>query len=189
MNRVVAADMSERKRGVHRIVVMVVCAACLALAPVVHAAEHKDRSTLPITVRSNELATNNRDKVAVFTGKVVAKQGDITIFSDRLTVYYGDNQEDIEKIEADGNVRIVQTNRIGLAAHAVYESKEGRITLTGNNPRVSQGADTVTGKIITYYVDEEKSTASGGGDSRVEAVIHPKGKKTGPRGKAAPDEH
>jgi lipopolysaccharide export system protein LptA len=90
-----------------------------------------------------------------------------------MTVYYGNTQGDVDKIEADGNVRIVQENRTGLASHAVYESKLGKIVLSGGNPKVMQGADTVSGEIITYFIDDERSSVTGG---RVEAVIHPKSK-------------
>jgi lipopolysaccharide export system protein LptA len=142
-------------------------------ASAVHAASepHRGTSNLPITVKSNDLTADNKGKTAIFTGKVVAKQGDVTIFCDRMTVYYGNTQGDVDKIEADGSVRIVQENRTGLSSHAVYESKLGRITLTGGNPKVMQGADTVTGEIITYYIDDDRSNVTGG---RVEAVIHPK---------------
>ena len=147
-------------------------------ASVGHAAPEarKTTSNQPITIKSNELTADNKGKTALFTGKVVAKQGDVTIYCDRMTVYYGAVQGDIDKIEADGNVRIVQENRTGTAAHAVYESREGRITLTGGNPKVTQGTDTVSGKIITYLIDDDRSSVSGGGDSRVEAVINPKQK-------------
>jgi lipopolysaccharide export system protein LptA len=133
----------------------------------------RDTSNLPITIKSNDLSADNKGKTAVFSGKVVAKQGDLTIFCDKMTVYYGNTQGDVDKIEADGNVRIVQENRTGLASHAVYESKQGKIVLSGGNPKVMQGADTVSGEIITYFIDDERSSVTGG---RVEAVIHPKSK-------------
>lgn len=147
----------------------------LSLAVVVYAAPelHKGNSHLPITIKSNELVADNKGKTAIFTGKVVAKQGDVTIFCDKMTVFYGNTQGDVDKIEADGNVRIVQENRTGISSHAVYESVQGKITLTGGNPKVMQGADTVTGETITYFINEERSSVSGG---RVEAVIHPKPK-------------
>jgi len=135
----------------------------------------KGVSDLPINIKSNDLTADNKGKMAIFTGKVVAKQGDVTIFCDKMTVYYGAVQGEVDKIEADGNVRIVQTNKTGQSAHAVYESKEGKITLTGGAPKVTQGTDTVTGKIITYYIDDDRSEVKGEGD-RVEAVIHPKSK-------------
>jgi lipopolysaccharide export system protein LptA len=142
------------------------------LLSVAFAAEHKDRSNLPITIKSNEMAADNKGKTAIFTGKVVAKQGDVTIYSDRLTINYGDKKNDIEKIEADGNVRIVQENRIGTASHAVYESTLGRITLTGN-PKIMQGTDTMSGNTITYFIDDDRSEVSSGPGRPVEVLIHP----------------
>jgi len=153
---------------------------CLFSVSVAFAAPpvHKDRSKLPITVKSNEMTADNKGKTAIFSGKVVAKQGDITIFSDKLVVNYADKNESVEKIEATGNVRIVQQDRTGFADQAVYESNNGRIVLTGT-PRVVQGSDSISGKVITYYVDDERSDVSSGGDpkARVEAVINPPARK------------
>lgn len=154
---------------------------CLLSASAVPAAAppHKDRSNLPITVKSNEMTADNKGKTAIFSGKVVAKQGDITIFSDKLVVSYADNNNEVEKVEAFGTVRIVQQNRTGFADQAVYDSRNGRIVLTGT-PRVVQGRDSISGKVITYFVDDDRSDVSSGGDpkARVEAVINPpSGKK------------
>lgn len=158
------------------------CLWCLFSVSVVAAASvaHKDRSNLPITVKSNEMSADNKGKTALFSGKVVAKQGDITIFSDKLVVNYADGNREVEKVEALGNVRIIQheTNRTGFADQAMYDSRTGRIVLTGS-PRVVQGNDSIRGKVITYYLDDDKSDVSSGGDpkARVEAVINPPARK------------
>lgn len=136
----------------------------------------RDRSKLPITIKSNELTADNKGKTAIFSGKVVAKQGDITIFADKIVVNYAEQKGAVERIEATGNVRIIQQNRTGIATQAVYDSRDGRIVLTGN-PRVMQGGDSISGKIITYFVDQDTSVVSGGGDSRVEAVINAPARK------------
>jgi lipopolysaccharide export system protein LptA len=136
----------------------------------------KVQSSLPITIKSNELTADNKGKISVFTGKVVARQGDVTIFADKIVVNYAEQKGDVDKVEAIGNVRIVQLNRTGFASEAVYDRRSGKIILTGSpNPKVVRGSDSVSGKVITYFVDDEKSIVSGGGDpaSRVEAVIHP----------------
>lgn len=138
----------------------------------------KERSTLPITVKSNDMTADNKGKTAVFSGKVVAKQGDITIFSDKLVVRYADIGGDVEKVEALGNVRIIQQNRTGFAEQALYDSRNGKIVLTGT-PRVVQSGDSISGKVITYYLDDERSDVSSGGDpkERVEAVINQSSRK------------
>lgn len=164
----------------HLLCIASFCLLCLFPVSAISAAAtaHKDRSNLPITIKSNEMSADNKGKKAIFSGKVVAKQGDITIFADKLIVSYADKSGDVEKVEAIGTVRIVQLNRTGFADQAVYDSHNGRIVLTGS-PRVVQGSDSISGKIITYYVDDEKSDVSSGGDpkARVEAVINPPARK------------
>ena len=134
-----------------------------------------ERNSLPIQIKSNELLTDNASRTATFIGKVSARQGDVTIYSDKLVIHYSSGDKEVDKVEAFGNVRIVQENRLGQADHAVYENKGGKITLDGN-PKVVQGEDVITGSIITYFVDEQKSVVTGGPGKRVDAVIHPKGK-------------
>lgn len=132
------------------------------------------RTEQPIQIKSNELSTDKESRSATFIGSVTARQGDVTIYSDRLVVHYGEGEQSVERVEAFGNVRIVQGNRQGLAGRARYHNQAGTIILE-ENPRVSQGNDVITGKVITFYVDEQKSVVTGGTDRRVEATIHPKG--------------
>lgn len=162
----------------HNPAIGLLVATLMSVAMTSHAApaNHRDRSSLPITIKSNQLAADNRNKTAVFSGKVVAKQGDITIFADKLTINYGEKKGEVDKIIAEGAVRIVQENRTGTAGHAVYDNREGRITLTGS-PRVMQGDDTISGDSITYYIDEDRSVVTGGSGHRVEAVIQTPARK------------
>ena len=129
----------------------------------------------PIYIKSNELSTDSNNRTATFSGKVSARQGDVTIYSDKLVVTYGDKGGDVESVEANGNVRIVQGNRLGTAGRALYDNQEGKITMT-DNPRVYQGKDFVSGKVITYFVADGRSEVEGGGGGQVEAIIHPSGK-------------
>jgi lipopolysaccharide export system protein LptA len=136
----------------------------------------KDSGAQPIVIKSNELQADMKSRTATFLGRVVAKQGDITIHSDKLIVRYAESGGEVEKVEAFGNVRIVQENRIGTGQQAIYYRNEGKITLTGS-PKVVQGKDTITGREITYFVADEKSIVTGTPENRVEAVIFPKGKE------------
>lgn len=146
--------------------------------PVVVCAEKKapfSRSEAPIQIKSDQLHADNDRKMATFSGNVAARQGDLTIYADKLVVSYADDKGEIASAEVFGNVRIIQGERRAQADHAIYDAKNAKIVLDGN-PKVYQNSDTISGKIITYYLDEDKSEVTSGADSRVEAVIHPKGK-------------
>ncbi len=143
-----------------------------------------DSSAQPINIKSNELYTDSNARTATFIGKVVAKQNDVTIFADKLIIHYPEEGGQVDRVEAIGNVRIVQLNRLGTGGRAVYENKEGKITLY-QNPKVYQDKNVVSGKVITYYLEDEKSVVTGGPETRVEATIYPKSKgkdgETGPK--------
>ena len=148
-------------------------------------AQQRNRSNTPIHVKSSELFADNNAKTATFIGKVVARQDDVTIYCDKMIVYYGENSDEVDKIEAIGSVRILQTNRVGTGGHGLYESKIGKITLT-IQPRVTQDRDTVTGQVIVYYLDEDRSHVTSGDSNRVEAVIYPKQKEKKPDARKKP---
>jgi lipopolysaccharide export system protein LptA len=161
--------------------VIAFAALCLTLTGVAFGAPATgDRSGQPIQIKSDQLLTDSASRTATFTGKVVARQADITMYADRLVITYDEKDKDVEKVEAFGNVRITQGNRQAQAGHAFYDNRAGKIMLDGT-PKVFQGDDVVTGKLITYYVNEERSVVTGGPDERVNAVIHPreKGKNDG----------
>ncbi|HEY5512029.1 MAG TPA: lipopolysaccharide transport periplasmic protein LptA [Geomonas sp.] len=152
------------------------CLLLLALVPAAFGASPAARE--PLKVKSDSLLADNEKKTATFEGKVVARQGDLILYADRLVISYSGETRDLARVEAFGHVRILQGNRQASGAHAVYEPKGGRILLDGS-PRVVQGEDVITGKLITYYVNEQRSVVTGGPNERVEAVIHPGGKDAG----------
>ncbi len=134
------------------------------------------RGMQPIKVKSNELVTDTNKRTATFVGKVSARQGDLTIFSDRLVITYSEKDQDVETVEATGNVRVIQGDRQAVSGHALYENQAGKI-IFDSSPKVYQGNNVVSGKVITYFVEEQRSVVTGGVDARVEAEIHPKKKR------------
>ena len=133
----------------------------------------------PLKIKSYSLRSDNEKKTATFEGKVVAHQGDLTLHCDRLVISYaGSTQQELSRVEAFGSVRVLQGPRQATGAHAIYDPKAARIYLDGS-PKVVQGDDVITGKVITYYVNEQRSVVTGGPGERVEAVIHPGGKNGG----------
>lgn len=136
------------------------------------------KSNEAIKIKSNELFTDTANRTATFVGKVSARQGDMTIFSDKLVITYSEKDRDVETVEAQGNVRVIQGDRQALAGHAVYDNRAGKIVFDGA-PKVYQGNNVISGRVITYFVEDQKSVVTGGGngaEARVEAEIQPRGK-------------
>lgn len=157
---------------------LIICCACLAGAAfgAPDTVPMLERNENPIYIKSDQLLTDTRNRTATFTGRVTARQGDLALYADRMTVHYAADGGNVERVECSGTVRIVQKNRTGTAGNAVYDNKQGKIVLTVN-PKVYQGEDMISGAEITYYLADQKSVVTGTPTDRVEAVIHPKGKR------------
>lgn len=130
----------------------------------------------PIHVRSDRLEAEGGLNKVSFSGDVVARHGDVTIYAQDLVLYYQDQRREVDRVEATGDVRIVQGSRVATAGKAIYFETEGRIVLTGS-PRVHQGQSFIEGEEIVFLVNEEKSFIKSDQGSRVNAVFQPEGDK------------
>lgn len=128
----------------------------------------------PVEISADRMEADDVAKSLLFIGRAVARQGDLTINGDRLTIRYAAEGGDIERIVAEGNVRIVQGERVATAGRAEYLRGEERMVLTGA-PVVRDGANSVQGHEITLFLRENRSVVKGGQDGRVNAVFQPRG--------------
>lgn len=132
----------------------------------------------PLDISSRQLEADDLAKTVTFIGDVEARQGDLAIFAGRLTVHYQGESRQVERIEAEQDVRIVQGQRIATGQHAVFRRSLGEIVLTGR-PSINDGEDRVSGDKITVYLNDNRSVVDSSGAGRVKAIFHPKGKGHG----------
>jgi lipopolysaccharide export system protein LptA len=150
------------------------------------AAEGPGEARGPISISSDRLETDDAAGVVQFIGAVVARQGGLTLTSDRMKVFYtpGNEEEadssplagggrEIDRVEAFGRVRMVDGDNLAVGDHGLYLTQNipRRLILTGN-ARVWQGRDSLTGHTITYFLDERRSVAESAPRQRVRTVVH-----------------
>jgi lipopolysaccharide export system protein LptA len=85
----------------------------------------------PVTITSQRLEAEYEKKLITYIGDVVAKQQDFTLYADRVLLFLNAEAKGIEKIVAQGNVRMVQLNRTVTCQEATYYYAEGRLVLGG----------------------------------------------------------
>lgn len=150
-------------------------------------AEEKPRSKSDpppekIHITADRLEVDNEARHAEFIGRVVAIQGNTKIESDRLKIYYKQNvkkdkeaqttQDQIEKIVARGNVKIVLDDRVAYTDQAVYMAATGVFVLTGPQTKVVSGKNYISGEKITVYRNDNRMSVVGNPNQRVEAVFY-----------------
>ena len=125
----------------------------------------------PIHIEANRMTSTERTNSVVFIGEVDAKQGDVRIRSDEMTVYYTEKEKDkktektasqqVEKLVCIGNVEITRGDWLGTSKKMTYLSKERQVILT-DNAKAWQNQNMVSGDKIIYYLDEGRSEVMGG---------------------------
>jgi lipopolysaccharide export system protein LptA len=156
----------------------------LLLSGLSHGQAAASKKDAPVHIVSDRLEAYQQEQKVIFIGNVIAKQGELTIRGDRMTIFYLENENSkpneegltgkLDRIEVDGGVHITQKEIVATGEHVVYFNEENKIVLTGN-PRVEQGRDSIQGEKITLFLDAEKSVVEGGPSRPVEATIHGSG--------------
>ena len=80
----------------------------------------------PVLIEAKELIYKKQENIAVYTGNVVVKKGDLTINADKMTIYL-DEKGDVFRILAEGNVKFQKGNRSGRSNMAEYIKSENII--------------------------------------------------------------
>ncbi len=165
-------------------------------APSAWAAKKAEPTTSdqPIHVVSDSLEVDNKTQVAVFIGAVKATQGDVTIVSDKLEVYYDRDAPDepkkkgeaeggatgimdgggkVRKVVALGHVKITQKDRVAVGRKATYWAG-GRKMLLEGKATVWRGQNQVSGEKITVFLDQDRAVVHGEPGKRVAVTIQPK---------------
>ncbi len=159
-------------RGVVSLLLLLVMTVPAGAAEKPAALRSDEAGRQPIEITADTLNADSDGRTVTFEGNVVATQGDVTLHADRLYAEYSRGQNAIEKITADGNVRVVQEGREARAAHAVFYNLEQRIVLSGGAD-LQQGENTLKGDSVTIYLRENRSVVTSGESGRVRAVFHP----------------
>lgn len=146
-----------------------------------------DNGSAPIHIEADRMISQEQQNSVVFLGNVDAKQGDLTIRSNEMTVYYTQDKNkkkglngssEVKKLICRKNVEITQGDWLGTGNRMDYFAKDRKVILSGN-AKAWQGPNMVSGKTITYYLDEKRSIVEQDKkkSGRVTAVIHPESDK------------
>ena len=117
-------------------------------------------SKKPVDIVSDTMEGLDKGKIIIFKGNVVTKQEDLQIFSDTLTAHLNEESNEVERADAEGNVKIIKADRTATCNQAIFENAKGEITLTGNVV-VYSGSDRLAGDTVIYYINEDRVTVAG----------------------------
>lgn len=143
-----------------------------------------DTAQKPTIATADSMEMNSSANLAVLSGNVQVVDSRMKIDCHKMNIYLEDRQKVLKKSKKKNDKNTVQTlgnakaiNKIicigdvtivrlagdvkaetqkAMAGKAIYHLKEGKIILSENNPIIIRGRDSVNGKIITVWVDQQK---------------------------------
>jgi lipopolysaccharide export system protein LptA len=144
----------------------------------------------PIEIVSDRLDAFNEKKLVVFSGNATAKQGNVTLKSDKLLLYYKkdpakkdkvgtkeiEGTGDLDKIEANGNVSLTQGERIATGDEAIYFQDSGQVILIGNAV-LREGKNVIGGDRVIVFLNDDRGIVESNTKKQVKAIIYPQEKK------------
>jgi lipopolysaccharide export system protein LptA len=171
--------------------------AALLSAPAVAAASKSSSNSLlpganskePISIDANKLNYFDKEQKAIYTGNVVAIQGDTKLTCSVMTIYLaksapaantagaaapagdtggggvGTGNSQVKHMDAVGPVTVVSKTQVATGDRAAYDKDENKVWLFGN-VTLSDGGNVTKGDKLTYdltsgqaVVEVEKSTS------------------------------
>lgn len=152
----------------------------------------------PIAITAEKFEMRDKEGVAVFTGDVAVKQGDIMLRAGRMQVFYAKSKEGddkpkggigglsgaglgaggIEKLLVDGKVYLKSGTQVATGDAGVYDAKAQTMVLTGKKVVLSDGDNIATGCKLTANTQTGKAFLESckGQPGRVSIILSPKDK-------------
>jgi lipopolysaccharide export system protein LptA len=106
-------------------------------------------SDAPIDWGAERIEVQDQQKRVVMTGNVVAKQADLTLNAERITVAYVQNNGiKVQRIDASGGVLLRSPSETARGQYAIYDLGQRIITLIGNVTLTRGGSDVNGGRLV-----------------------------------------
>jgi len=121
-------------------------------------------TSLPVEVNADQLAVDQADGAAVFSGNVTVAQGEMRLSAGEVRVHYAtgeDGANRIDRLEATGGVTVVSGQDAAEAREALYTLASGVIVLTGD-VLLTQGRNTLSAQKMTVNLTEGTGLLEGG---------------------------
>jgi lipopolysaccharide export system protein LptA len=152
-------------------------------------------SSEPVDIVADSLVVEQEKQIATFTGNVEAIQGEMTLTSDLLRVFYADTGGEaadaaaaspaettsIRRIEAEGKVKIFNPTDTAEGDSGVYDVPAQTMQLTGNVV-LTRAGNVIKGETLDMDLRTNVSTvrgsatAAGKREQRVRALFSPEKK-------------
>ena len=125
------------------------------------------QATRPLTIRADHLEFFDEGRKADYRGNIELQTESTTLRSDRMEVYFSrvfnGGSSKVERVVANGQVRVTQPQRRATGDHVDYEAASGKIVMTGGPPSLyDEEKGFTTGQSLTFFIHDDRLSVDGG---------------------------
>jgi lipopolysaccharide export system protein LptA len=145
---------------------LLILALSLALAFPVHAAN-------PVEVSADQFVVDEASSSATFTGNVIVRRADLTVWADKVVVNYGEGGvTNITNLVATGSVRLRTKDQTATGERVTFDPRSQVLRLSGN-VSVTNDAGTLSGPELVINLADRTTVFSSNRGGRVTGVFTP----------------
>lgn len=136
-------------------------AAVIGLSP---AAAQSGKSKRQVDVEADSMELFDDKSMAVFSGNVVARQGDTMLRATSVSVFYAKGQDgktDVTRLEAKGGVNVTTPTQ-NVTGDWLKMNVRANTAVVGGNVTVKQGTSVVRGSQLNMDLNTNRSQITGG---------------------------
>jgi lipopolysaccharide export system protein LptA len=130
----------------------------------------KQDTSQPVEISADQLAVNQADGTATFSGNVLVGQGQMRLSAGSVRVEYGADGKAIERLHATGGVTLASGAEAAEAREAVYTIASGQVVMTGD-VMLTQGQSALSGQKLVI----DLKAGTGVVEGRVQTIFVPGG--------------
>ena len=118
-------------------------------------------SSAPVDFEADRMEVLGQADRAVLSGSVVARQAELTLTADRVTVAYTNTSGiDVKRLDATGGVTVRRAGESATGQTAIYDLDRRIITLVGG-VQLTRGTDVLRGGRLTIDLASGRSVLEG----------------------------
>ena len=128
------------------------------------------KSNQPVNITAAKLDYFDKEQKLVYTGDVVATQGDSRLKASALVIYLLPKEDgaasgttgntQVRRMEAAGPVTMTSKDQVGTGESGIYEKGDNKVTLIGNVV-LTQGPNVTKGDKLVYDLTTAQAHVSG----------------------------
>jgi len=124
----------------------------------------------PLHIEAERMLLNHQSNQVEFSGHVLLSRDDFQLQCDKLTAYYREGKQQLEKAEAHGHVDMRQGTAHGEADNALLDQINGTLTLMGK-AYIEQNGGRIEGETITHQMNQKQTIVTPEKDGRTRMIL------------------